>query len=56
MVLHLGDGPLVIFADLNDGVWLQGDLIVVPRVVEGLQSPNHTTQQVSATHPLNFIL
>lgn len=46
MVLHLGDGPLIIFADLNDGIWLQSDLIVVPRVVEGLHPTTPPTQHL----------
>ncbi len=43
MILHLGDGPLIFLADLDDCIWLQGDLVVMPGVVEGL-SPNAQPQ------------
>lgn len=37
MVLHSGDSFVLLLTDLNDGAWLQGDLILVSVVAVALQ-------------------
>ena len=46
MVLDLGDDSLLIGAQLHNAGWLQGDLIVMPRVVKVLRIAEAYPQSV----------